>query len=149
MKQILWLFLLGLLFLNAYSQDKINVIVIGAHPDDCDIDAGGTAIHFSKMGHNVLFVSLTNGDAGHHELGGGALAKRRMAEAQEAGKRFGVQYNVLDNHDGELMPTLENRKSRSQKCCDLSSGCCLYGDCAEHSARCSSLRKESCFSVFN
>jgi LmbE family N-acetylglucosaminyl deacetylase len=58
-----------------------------------------------------LFVSLTNGDAGHHEMGGGALAKRRMAEAQEAGKRFGVQYTVLDNHDGELMPTLENRKA--------------------------------------
>ena len=57
-----------------------------------------------------LFVSLTNGDAGHHEKGGGALAKIRMAEAKEAGKRFGVEYKVLDNHDGELMPTLENRK---------------------------------------
>ena len=61
------------------------------------------------MGHNVLFVSLTNGDAGHHEKGGGALAKIRMAEAEEAGKRFGVKYVVLDNHDGELMPTLKNR----------------------------------------
>lgn len=58
----------------------------------------------------MLFVSLTNGDAGHHEMGGGALAKRRTAEAKEAGKRFGVEYIVLDNHDGELMPTLENRK---------------------------------------
>jgi LmbE family N-acetylglucosaminyl deacetylase len=56
-----------------------------------------------------LFVSLTNGDAGHHEKGGGALARIRRAEAQEAGKRFGVEYVVLDNHDGELMPTLENR----------------------------------------
>jgi LmbE family N-acetylglucosaminyl deacetylase len=40
---------------------------------------------------------------------GTALAKRRLAEAQEAGKRFGVQYDVLDNHDGELLPTLEVR----------------------------------------
>jgi len=111
MKQIFLLFLLSFLVLSIYSQEKINVIVIGAHPDDCDIDAGGTAIQFSKLGHNVLFVSLTNGDAGHHEMGGGALAKRRMAEAQEAGKRFGVKYKVLDNHDGELMPTLENRKA--------------------------------------
>lgn len=62
------------------------------------------------MGHNVLFVSLTNGDAGHHEMGGGALAKRRIAEAREAGKRFGVEYEVIDKHDGELLPTLENRK---------------------------------------
>ena len=37
------------------------------------------------------------------------MAKIRIAEAKEAGKRFGVEYNVLDNHDGELMPTLANR----------------------------------------
>ncbi len=92
-----------------FSQQKINVVVIGAHPDDCDINAGGTAILWAKAGHNVMFLSVTNGDAGHHEKGGGALAKIRLAEAQEAGKRFGVKYVVLDNHDGELMPTLENR----------------------------------------
>lgn len=91
------------------AQKKVNVIVIGAHPDDADIRAGGTAIKFAQAGHNVLFVSLTSGDAGHHEKGGGALARIRRAEAQEAGKRFGVEYIVLDNHDGELMPTLENR----------------------------------------
>ena len=92
-----------------FAEEKINVVVIGAHPDDCDIDAGGTAIKFAQEGHKVLFVSLTNGDAGHHEKGGGALAKIRMAEAREAGKRFGVNYMVLNNHDGELLPTLENR----------------------------------------
>ena len=96
--------------LIALSQtEKINVIVFGAHPDDCDIDTGGTAILFAKMGHHVKFVSLTNGDAGHQKIGGGELAKIRIAEAKEAGKRFGVEYTVLDNHDGELMPTLENR----------------------------------------
>jgi len=92
------------------TQEKINVIVIGAHPDDADICAGGTAIKYAQAGHNVMFVSLTNGDAGHHEKGGGALARIRRTEAQEAGKRFGVEYVVLENHDGELMPTLENRK---------------------------------------
>jgi LmbE family N-acetylglucosaminyl deacetylase len=97
----------GLLF----AQERpLNIIVLGAHPDDCDGDAGGTAILWAKMGHNVKFVSLTNGDAGHYAMGGGALAKIRMAEAEEAGKRFGVkEYLVIDNHDGELMPTLENR----------------------------------------
>lgn len=93
-----------------FSQETpLNIIVFGAHPDDCDIDAGGTAILFSQMGHRVKFVSLTNGDAGHHELGGGELARTRIKEAKEAGKRFGVEYIVLNNHDGELMPTLENR----------------------------------------
>ncbi|HBE42159.1 MAG TPA: GlcNAc-PI de-N-acetylase [Bacteroidales bacterium] len=92
------------------SQDnKLNIIVIGAHPDDCDVVAGGIAILYTELGHKVKFVSMTNGDAGHQSMGGGALAKRRMLEAQEAGKRFGVEYLVMDNHDGELMPTLENR----------------------------------------
>lgn len=96
--------------LLVYSQEKtINVIAIGAHPDDCDSKVGGLAILYAKMGHHVKFVSMTNGDAGHYKMGGGQLAKRRMAEAKEAGKRFGVEYVVLDNHDGELMPKLENR----------------------------------------
>lgn len=108
-KIIFFNILFALFSVFSFAQNKINVIVIGAHPDDCDIDAGGTAILFARAGHNVLFVSVTNGDAGHHEKGGGALAKIRMAEAQEAGKRFGVNYLVLNNHDGELMPTLNIR----------------------------------------
>jgi LmbE family N-acetylglucosaminyl deacetylase len=105
------LLILTFLFLVIFSfaQEKINVVVIGAHPDDCDSDAGGTTSLFTKAGHNVLFISVTNGDAGHHEKGGGALAKIRMAEAQEAGKRVGAKYIVLDHHDGELMPTLAIR----------------------------------------
>jgi LmbE family N-acetylglucosaminyl deacetylase len=95
---------------SLFSQSsKINLVVIGAHPDDCDIKAGGTAILFSELGHNVLFVSVTNGDAGHHESGGGALARRRMTESEEAGRRLGVTYVVLDHHDGELMPHLHIR----------------------------------------
>jgi LmbE family N-acetylglucosaminyl deacetylase len=112
MKRIL---IAGCLLLAAaflYAQEApLNVIVIGAHPDDCEGDAGGLALLYAELGHKVKFVSMTNGDAGHFAKGGGALAKIRMAEAQEAGKRLGVkEYVVMDNHDGELMPTLENRK---------------------------------------
>jgi LmbE family N-acetylglucosaminyl deacetylase len=110
MKICITVILVLILVPGLFSQNPVNVIIIGAHPDDADIRAGGTAIKYAKAGHNVLFVSLTNGDAGHHEKGGGALARIRRAEAQEAGKRFGVKYIVLDNHDGELMPTLETRK---------------------------------------
>ncbi len=110
MKLIFCKLILLSLFLNIYAQeDKLNIVVIGAHPDDPDVVVGGTAIKFSKLGHNVLFVSLTNGDAGHFNSGGGALAKIRRAEAEEAGRRFGVTYKVLDNHDGELMPDLHVR----------------------------------------
>jgi LmbE family N-acetylglucosaminyl deacetylase len=107
---ILLSLLTGMVFIIHAQQEKIRVIVFGAHPDDCDGDAGGTAILWSKMDCAVKFVSVTNGDAGHQSMGGGALAKRRMAEAMEAGKRFGVEYEVLDNHDGELTPDLKIRK---------------------------------------
>lgn len=109
-KLILFSLVFCVLTVICIAQDqKLNVIVIGAHPDDCDEIAGGTAILYSRLGCKVKFISMTNGDAGHQSMGGGALAKRRMEEAQEAGKRFGVEYLVFDNHDGELMPTLENR----------------------------------------
>lgn len=89
---------------------KVRVIVFGAHPDDCEIRAGGTAILWSKLGHHVKFVSLTNGDIGHWAMAGGALAKRRNAEVQAAAKILGTTTEVLDIHDGELTPTLENRR---------------------------------------
>ena len=93
------------------AQDQpLRIIAFGAHPDDCDIRAGGTAAKWAALGHKVRFVSVTNGDAGHHEQGGGQLAMRRRAEAQEAGRRIGVEYVVLDNHDGELVPDLQVRE---------------------------------------
>ena len=97
---------------QAFAQNsKIRVIAFGAHPDDAEIRSGGVAAKFAAQGHMVKFVSVTNGDAGHCEMGGGALAKRRRAEAQEAARRLGIaEYEVLDNHDGELVPSLEVRK---------------------------------------
>ena len=94
----------------AAAAAPLNIIAFGAHPDDCDIRAGGTAAKWAAAGHRVRFVSVTNGDAGHQSQGGGALGARRRAEAQEAGRRLGVEYIVLDNHDGELMPTLQVRE---------------------------------------
>lgn len=91
------------------AQEKSRIIVIGAHPDDCDSDAGGLAALLAEMGHAVKFVAVTNGDAGHHKIQGKALAERRYAETQEVAKRLGVAYDVLDNHDGMLLPNLEVR----------------------------------------
>lgn len=103
------IFFFSLLSIAQEKQEPLRIVVFGAHPDDCDSDAGGTALLFSSMGHQVKFVSLTNGDAGHYSMGREELAAVRHAEAQEAGKRFGVTYKVLDNHDGELLPSLGNR----------------------------------------
>ena len=105
-------FLLYLSMTAAASQlpaEPIRVIAFGAHPDDCDIKAGGIAAKYAAAGHMVRFVSVTNGDAGHQAEGGGMLAARRRAEARESGRRLGIEYLVLDNHDGELVPSLDVR----------------------------------------
>lgn len=106
---ILFFILCSIGVAQAQNSKPLRIIMIGAHPDDCDIKSGGTAILFASLGHQVKFVSVTNGDAGHQSEGGGMLAKRRLAEATEAGKRFGVAYDILDNHDGELEPSLHVR----------------------------------------
>jgi LmbE family N-acetylglucosaminyl deacetylase len=89
---------------------KLRVLAFGAHPDDCDFCCAGTAALYARAGHTVRFVSLTNGDAGHHLMGGARLAQRRREEARDSAAVIGIEYVVLDNHDGELLPTLENRK---------------------------------------
>ncbi len=99
------------LVMGQAQETKLRVIAFGAHPDDCDGKFGGTAAKFAQAGHAVKFVSVTNGDAGHQSEGGAALAKRRYAEAQESARRLGIaEYQVLDNHDGELTPSLDVRK---------------------------------------
>lgn len=92
------------------AHDKVRVLVIGAHPDDCDIAAGGLAALYSQAGHVVKFLSMTNGDTGHQQMGGGELARRRYAETQASAAVLGIEYEVNDQHCGELMPTLENRR---------------------------------------
>jgi len=95
----------------APGSDPVRALFIGAHPDDCDLKAGGTAALMAGEGHAVKFASLTNGDAGHHEMGGGALARRRRAEAEEAARRLGIDaYEVMPHSDGEVRPTLEIRR---------------------------------------
>lgn len=90
---------------------KLRIICFGAHPDDCELKAGGVAAMWAKEGHHVKFVSVTNGDIGHWGMAGGPLALRRRAEVEKAARILGITTHVLDIHDGELEPTLENRKT--------------------------------------
>jgi LmbE family N-acetylglucosaminyl deacetylase len=107
-------FIFSLFYMTAITnaqQDSsaARIIMIGAHPDDCDLKGGGTAALFASVGCSVKFVSVTNGDAGHQTEKGEKLAARRLAEAQEAARRLGISYEVLPNHDGQLLPSLEIR----------------------------------------
>ena len=108
-------FVLGLFLVHApaFGQDDapLRIIAFGAHPDDCEVRASGVAAQWAAMGHQVKFVSVTNGDIGHYNMAGGPLALVRTAEVEACGEILGLAESVvLDNHDGELMPTLENRK---------------------------------------
>lgn len=104
------LFLIGAL--PAQAQDEpLRVIGFGAHPDDNELRAAGVAYMWAQDGSEVKFVSMTNGDIGHFEMAGGPLAARREAEVQECADILGIESEVLNIHDGELMPTLENRKT--------------------------------------
>jgi len=66
---------------------------------------------WAAKGHHVLFVSVTNGDIGHWREAGGPLALRRRLEVEKAHKILGIQGVILDIHDGELLPTIENRRT--------------------------------------
>ncbi len=89
--------------------EKLRILVIGAHPDDCDIYAGGVATLYRQGGHDVRFVSVTNGESGHHKISGEELTAIRTAEAKAAGDQIGIQYDLLEFRDGYLQPTLEAR----------------------------------------
>ncbi len=90
---------------------KLRIICFGAHPDDAEYKSGGTAALWASQGHHVKLVSVTNGDIGHWKMAGGELAQRRTAESAEVARKLGVTSQVLDIHDGELLPTLENRRT--------------------------------------
>jgi LmbE family N-acetylglucosaminyl deacetylase len=90
---------------------KLRIICFGAHPDDCELQAGGVGALWAAKGHHVKFVSVTNGDIGHWREAGGPLALRRKAEVERADQLLGITSQVLDIHDGELLPTLENRRT--------------------------------------
>jgi LmbE family N-acetylglucosaminyl deacetylase len=89
--------------------DSLRLLIIGAHPDDADYAAGGTAALYRAAGHTVKMVSMTNGAAGHHVAPGPDLVRRRRSEAACAGQVIGATYDVFDNPDGGLVPTLEAR----------------------------------------
>jgi N-acetylglucosamine malate deacetylase 1 len=90
---------------------QLRIIAFGAHPDDNELKAAGVAALWAAQGHAVKFVSMTNGNVGHWEMAGGPLAIRRRAEVEQCARILGIETEVLDIHDGELMPTLENRKT--------------------------------------
>ena len=64
------------------KDEPLRLLLLVAHPDDAEFRAGGLITKYRAAGHTVKIISLTNGDAGHHELTRTDLAERRKKEAQ-------------------------------------------------------------------
>src|SRR5436190_21242830 len=105
MKPIFCLLSALLCVVSNFAAEPLRIICFGAHPDDCELQAGGSAALWAAKGHHVKLVSVTNGDIGHWREAGGPLANRRLAEVKETARILGITAEVLDNHDGELEPT--------------------------------------------
>src|SRR5213592_577188 len=75
-----------------------------------ELKFAGTAELLAAQGAKVKLVALTNGDVCHFAQAGGPLAQRRKAEVEAWHKQIGVETDVLDIHDGELLADLPTRK---------------------------------------
>lgn len=91
------------------ATQPLRILIIGAHPDDCDLKAGGVTALYRQLGHEVRWISVTNGESGHQTMCGEELVARRKQEAANSGRVVGIPYDVLGFRDGYLQPTIEAR----------------------------------------
>lgn len=105
--------ILGGMAIIAKAEDMENrekrVIVICAHPDDAELTSGGICILLSRMGYKIKYISLTNGNKGHHEGTKNEITIRGYGETEEVKKRMGCEYEILNIEDVKLESTLKNR----------------------------------------
>ena len=89
---------------------QIRAMMIGAHPDDCDFRCGGLALKYAQAGHKVKFLAMCDGSGGHHVMQPHEIVARRKEETQEVARLAGIEYEVWDVCDCELMADLDTRK---------------------------------------
>jgi N-acetylglucosamine malate deacetylase 1 len=77
-----------------------NIVVAGAHPDDPESGAGGTARRLVDLGHKVTFLYLTRGESGIPDATAKTAARRREEEALAASKLLGATAVFLGQVDG-------------------------------------------------
>lgn len=89
---------------------KMKILMIGAHPDDCEFRCSGLASMYVKAGHQVRFLSMCDGSGGHMILNRAEIAARRWNETREAAKQIGIEYDVWNIPDCEIMADLRTRE---------------------------------------
>ena len=91
------------------DEAPLRLLLIVAHPDDAEARCGGLMTRYRKAGHAVKWISMTNGDAGHHKIKGAELAAIRKTESENAVAVIGAECEIWDTPDGHLEPSLELR----------------------------------------
>ncbi|QDU90635.1 Mycothiol S-conjugate amidase [Pirellulimonas nuda] len=88
------------------ESSKLDVIAVGAHPDDVEIGCGGLLAKLVEQGHRVGIVDLTDGEP----TPGSPGPEVRLAEARRAAELLGVHERVtLPLPNRRLFDTHENR----------------------------------------
>ena len=87
----------------------MNILAIGAHPDDIEESCGGTLAKYAKLGHKVFTATTTNGNIGSATLPMDEIAKIRKEEARKAAAVIGAEYVCLDYDDEMFYETKEVR----------------------------------------
>lgn len=87
----------------------MNILAIGAHPDDIETSCGGTLAKYAKMGHKVFTATATNGNVGSATLPMEEIARVRKAEAKRAAEIIGAEYICLDYNDEMFFEDKEAR----------------------------------------
>lgn len=92
------------------GSDKMLILGIGAHPDDLEINCGGTLARFHQQDHKVVMAFACSGDKGHFRIPPAELAQIRKQEAQDAADLIQAESRWLGFDDGEIMgESLQNR----------------------------------------
>jgi LmbE family N-acetylglucosaminyl deacetylase len=92
------------------AKKPARLMMITAHPDDAEFNAGGLMLKWASAGHEIMILCLTDGSAGHHQLPKEKLASIRQDEALNAADLLGAKVIIWDVADGELTANLERRK---------------------------------------
>ena len=87
----------------------MNILAIGAHPDDIEINCGGTLAKYASQGHKVFTATATNGNVGSATIPMDEIARIRKEEARKAAALIGAEYICLD-YDDEMF--FEDREAR-------------------------------------
>lgn len=90
--------------------EAYRFMMIGAHPDDMELRCGGLAMLLREKGHKVMFLSMTDGSAGHQTLDRQTMACRRREEAAATAQVFDIDYTIMPIADATLEPTLQVRE---------------------------------------